>query len=213
MPTTGAVRKRVTAPERRRLLLDAAGRVFAARGYQAATVDAIAGEAGVTVPVLYDHFRSKAGLYAELVDVNYQSLREIWFGHASRGEPLEAWLGPAVDDWYGYLEVHPFARRMLFLESTGDPVAADAHRRIQEDSRIAVTSLLRLEADRAGIDLGDDTGVELTWETLRAVLQGLAVWWHDHPEVPRARIVQAALDALWLGVGGVMAGRRWGDPG
>jgi AcrR family transcriptional regulator len=197
------------AADRRRLLLDAAGRVFAARGYQAAGVDAIARAGGVTVPVLYDHFGSKAELYAQLVRVHYAGLRVIWFRHASTGEHVEVWLGRAVDDWFGYVEEHPFAGRMLFHEATGDPVASEAHREIQDASRREVTELLRYQATLTGVELGDDLAVALVWETLRAVLQGLAVWWQERPEVPRARIVEASMNAIWVGLDRVLAGERW----
>jgi AcrR family transcriptional regulator len=209
MPATTSTRKRMPAEQRRTLLLDAADRVFADRGYRGAGVDVIARQAGVTVPVLYDHFRSKTELYAELVARHYQALREIWFRHASAGQPLELWLAPAVDQWFGYVEQHPFAGRMLFQETTGDPETAAAHRQIQDTSRLEVTALLRLEAGRAGVDLGDDVGVELAWETLRAVLQGLAVWWRDRPELPRERIVDAAMNAIWLGFERVIGGEQW----
>ena len=209
MPASASTRTRVPAAQRRRLLVDAADHVFAEHGYQATGVEAIARRAGVTAPVLYDHFRSKADLYVELVEHHYASLREIWFRHATSGDPIATWLGPAVDQWFAYVEAHPFARRMLFHESTRDPAASEAHRRIQDASRAEVTALLRRVAATDGVDLGDDVAVELAWETLRAILQGLAVWWHERPEVPRARIVDTAMNALWLGFERILAGEGW----
>lgn len=200
MPDSTASRKRVPATERRRLLIEAAGKVFAERGYQASGVEVIARNAGVTVPVLYDHFRSKAGLYIELVELHYRSLRSIWFRHADSGQQLGTWLGTAVDDWFAYVESHPFARTALFHESTGDQAISAAHRLIQDSSRAEVTALLRQQADAAGVDLGDDIAVELAWETLRATLQGLAVWWHERPDVPRSRVVEAAINAIGAGI-------------
>ena len=209
MPNTTLPRKRLPRAERRRLLLDAAGRVFAERGYEAAGVDSIARAAGVTVPVVYDHFSSKADLYAELVRVHYAGLREVWFRHASTGNPVAAWLDAAIDDWFAYVEVNPFAGRMLFHEATGDPVASAVHRKIQDASRAEVTELLRYQAELSGTELGDDIAVALAWETLRAVLQGLAVWWRERPEVPRARLVDAAMNAIWVGLERVVDGDRW----
>jgi AcrR family transcriptional regulator len=159
--------------------------------------------------VLYDHFRSKTDLYTELVERHYRSLRAIWFRHASGGDPVGSWLGGAVDEWFAYVARHPFAGAMLFHERTGDPGVAAAHRQIQDASRQEVTALLRQQAAASGVDLGDDVGVELAWETLRATLQGLAVWWHDRPDVPRWRIVEAAMNAIWLGLDRVIAGEWW----
>src|SRR4051794_33270804 len=139
MPRTTTQRKRLPAAQRRQLLLDAAARAFAERGYQGAAMDVIARDAGVTVPVLYDHFPSKAQLYGELVEVHYASLREIWFRHAASGRPVQDWLGPAIAEWFGYVKAHPFAGRMLFHEATRDQDAYVAHRAIQERSREDVT--------------------------------------------------------------------------
>ena len=60
--------KRLTGEQRREQLLEVAARIFAERGYQATTMDDVAEAAGVTKPLLYQHFNSKKDLYLELVD-------------------------------------------------------------------------------------------------------------------------------------------------
>ncbi len=60
--------RRLTAGQRRGQLLDVALRLFAERGYRPTTMDDIALAAGVTKPLLYQHFSSKRALYLELVD-------------------------------------------------------------------------------------------------------------------------------------------------
>jgi len=67
---------RLPAPERRRQLLDVALTVFAARGYHATSMNDVAEAAGVTKPVLYQHFRSKRALYLELLEDVGGRLRE-----------------------------------------------------------------------------------------------------------------------------------------
>src|SRR5216683_3505171 len=59
---------------RRRQLLDAAMEVFVARGYHAAAMDEIAERAGVSKPVLYQHFPGKLDLYLALLDDSVQAL-------------------------------------------------------------------------------------------------------------------------------------------
>src|SRR5215469_10534716 len=59
---------------RRRQLLDAAMEVFVARGYHAAAMDEIAERAGVSKPVLYQHFPGKQELYLALLDESVESL-------------------------------------------------------------------------------------------------------------------------------------------
>jgi hypothetical protein len=44
---------------------------------------------------------------------------------------------------------------------------------------------------------------------LRAVLQGLALWWYDHPHVPREQIVTTAMNAIWIGFERVLQGEEW----
>ncbi len=61
---------------RRRQLLDAALEVFVARGYHAAAMDEIADRAGVSKPVLYQHFPGKHELYLALLDESVDRLIE-----------------------------------------------------------------------------------------------------------------------------------------
>jgi AcrR family transcriptional regulator len=203
-------RKRMTADARREVIEQAATAVFAERGYRGSSVEQIARHSGVTVPVVYDHFASKQSLYERLIDRHYAELRDIWFRHADRGEPVAEWLGDAVDDWFAYVESHPFAGRMLFHDSTGDPQIAAMHRRIQARSRASLLPLVEREVAPARVDLADEPDeLELAWETLRAVLQGLAIWWFEHPSVPRERIVRQAMNAVWLGLDRVLQGEDW----
>lgn len=69
---------RLPAARRRRQLLDVAQEAFADRGFHGTSMDDIADAAGVTKPVLYQHFPSKRDLYLELLeDVGQQLLQAI----------------------------------------------------------------------------------------------------------------------------------------
>jgi AcrR family transcriptional regulator len=59
--------RRLTAEQRREQLVSVALELFARRGYRATTMDDIAEAAGVTKPLVYQHFSSKRALYLELV--------------------------------------------------------------------------------------------------------------------------------------------------
>jgi AcrR family transcriptional regulator len=72
--TTRPAGTRLPRPARRRQLLGAARDVFVAQGYHAAAMDEIAERAGVSKPVLYQHFPSKLELYLALLD---ESLAEL----------------------------------------------------------------------------------------------------------------------------------------
>lgn len=49
----------------------------------------------------------------------------------------------------------------------------------------------------------------MVWVVLHGVLQGLAVWWSEHPEVLRERVVATAMNALWIGFERAQAGSAW----
>src|SRR3984957_7397152 len=66
--------RRLTGGERREQLIAVALELFARRGYRATTMDDIAEAAGVTKPLVYQHFSSKRALYLELVDSIAQEL-------------------------------------------------------------------------------------------------------------------------------------------
>ena len=181
----------MTADQRRELIETVATELFAEHGYHGCGVEQIAGRAGVSVPVLYDHFPSKTELYRRLLEKHFADLRAIWGAHAPRlGDSRGRQLAAALDAWFAYVEAHPYAGRMLFRDTTGDPHIERAHKEIQTQSREALLPL---------IPLRDRVDVELAWEVLRGVLQGLALWWYEHPGVPRAKVVKAALDAVWTG--------------
>jgi AcrR family transcriptional regulator len=65
---------RLPRPARRRQLLGAAQEVFVAQGYHAAAMDEIAERAGVSKPVLYQHFPGKLELYLALLDESVDAL-------------------------------------------------------------------------------------------------------------------------------------------
>ena len=68
---------RMPRDQRRATLLEAANDVFTSRGYHAAAMDDIAEAAGVSKPVLYQHFPSKLDLYLALLDASCDSLVEV----------------------------------------------------------------------------------------------------------------------------------------
>jgi AcrR family transcriptional regulator len=72
--TTRSASGRLPRPARRRQLLGAAREVFVAQGYHAAAMDEIAERAGVSKPVLYQHFPGKLDLYLALLDESVAEL-------------------------------------------------------------------------------------------------------------------------------------------
>jgi AcrR family transcriptional regulator len=68
VPREGAVsERRVTRPDKRRAILDAAAPIFGEEGYERASIDAIASAAGVSKPTIYSYFGGKEQLFRESV--------------------------------------------------------------------------------------------------------------------------------------------------
>ena len=65
---------RMTGPQRREQLLEVGRKLFAEKGFEGASVEEIAAKAGVSKPVVYEHFGGKEGLYAVVVDSEIRTL-------------------------------------------------------------------------------------------------------------------------------------------
>src|SRR5213080_2495147 len=111
----------MAAAERRELIEAAATELFSERGYYATSIDEIARRSGISQPVLYDHFESKQDLYRRLLERHFAELRLVWRENLPGEDPAEQRIARAIDAWFGYIQVHPFAGRMLFRDTTGDP--------------------------------------------------------------------------------------------
>lgn len=70
-------RKRMTGKERREQLLDIGRELFAERGFDGTSVEEIAARAGVSKPVVYEHFGGKEGIYAVVVDREMRTLLDM----------------------------------------------------------------------------------------------------------------------------------------
>lgn len=201
----------MAAADRRELIATTATELIAERGYRGASVEEIARRSGVTPPVVYDHFDSKLDLYRHLLEERFADLRAIWRDGLVREGPVGRRIGGAVDAWFGYVGANPAAARMMFRIGEGDPAAEAVHTEVATLSTAAVMPLFAAEpgAENLAGSLDED-GIAMAWVVLRGILQGLALWWIDHPEVPRERVVATAMNALWLGFERVTAGETWG---
>lgn len=193
-------RRRLPAAARRELIEQAATRVFAEHGYAGASIDEIARRSEVSPPVVYDHFASKLDLFTRLLERTRDELLAMWVEQLAGDEPTDVRMRRAFGAWARYVEQNRFASRMYFLEATGDPQARAAHRAIQAQGRLALATILGREPNAERIaGSGDPEALEMAAETMRAGLAGLAIWWDEHPRVPRERIVETAMNVLWSG--------------
>jgi AcrR family transcriptional regulator len=203
-------RKRMSAGDRRAKIEAAATELFAERGYGGASIDEIAARSGVTPPVVYDHFASKQELYRRLLESHFADLRQVWLRNFTGEDPPGQRIARSFDAWFSYIEANPFAGRMLFRDTTGDPAVAAMHEEVAAASRDAILPLFASEPGAGGLTGSvSGEGLEMAWVVLRGVLQGLAIWWSHHPQVPRERVVATAMNSLWLGFERVLEGGGW----
>lgn len=109
-------RVRMTGSQRREQLLEVGRSVFAERGYDGASIEEIAAEAGVSKPVVYEHFGGKEGLYAVVVDREVSRLLEAILATLDASHPREL-LERAALALLEYVEDHTDGFRILVRES------------------------------------------------------------------------------------------------
>ena len=187
---------RQTGPERRKTILVAAAEVFAARGYPAASMREIALAAGITKPVLYDHFRAKNELYIRIIE----GARDELIASSAAAMQLDAAAADrvrtAIERFFEHVERRPAMARLLFTVPEGDSQVVEAALRVQAE---ATTSLASLLSGEPNLHHGEHR-LELEMEFIKKGLHGLALWWLDHPSTPRAVVAKAATTVAWGGL-------------
>jgi AcrR family transcriptional regulator len=96
---------RMTGAERREQLITVARGLFAERGFEGTSVEEIAAQAGVSKPVVYEHFGGKEGLYAVVVDREVRTLLDGIGASLTSGSERELIEGAALA-LLDYIESH-----------------------------------------------------------------------------------------------------------
>jgi AcrR family transcriptional regulator len=199
---TTAPRRRLKAAERRQRILTAAEQAFAARGYHSTSMDDIAAAAGVTKPVLYDHFASKHDLYVKLTEGIRDELTSLGAAAMAADAPPEQRVRSAIEAFFVFVEQRPSAARVLLFTPVGEPELVEAARQVQTGATAALSALLVAEGDLLAGAPDRELRLELLTEFMKQGLHGLAEWWSQHPETPRGALVSAAMDLVWSGLRG-----------
>jgi AcrR family transcriptional regulator len=189
-------RRRLPKTQRRQVIEEAASRLFAEHGYAEARLDDIAAAAGVTKQLLYQHFPSKKALHLALLAKHRDEILGRLTDSMSTPGRLAERLPRVLDDWFAYVEENPYASALLFRDTTGDPEVQAFYRDNHAAARAANVALLRAEPE---LQIPEDR-LEPLAELMRSATTGLAVWWRDHPKVPRATIVDVTVDLLSHGL-------------
>jgi AcrR family transcriptional regulator len=207
-------KRRLTAEERRTAILDSALAVFSERGYHSASIDDIAGEAGVSKALIYEHFASKQELHADLIARNARELTQRVAGALSgvEVESTSERLATGLEAFFAFVEERRDAWRMLFRDAA-DPESSAVLDRMVEQVTAEVTVLISQDPGaRELARVGDERSLRLLAEMLVGGAQSMANWWTEHPDTSRAQLVELAMDFAWLGLERLSRGERWSPP-
>ena len=200
-------RQRLRPEVRREQLLDAATRVFAARGYEGARVEQIAEVAQVSPGLLYRHFDGKQELYAEILQHANRELMQHLAQAAAPERPSSERVRDGLDAFFTFVEQDRALWQML-MKDVLEPDIAEIREQVTRRSVQAVAALAAQDY-AAGPEQPGALELEMTAVMIVGSAVSLASWWTDHPEVSRAKMVALAMDVMWLGLERVRAGDRY----
>lgn len=189
---------RMPKRKRRAQLLSVARDVFAANGYHATAMDEIAERAGVSKPVLYQHFPGKLELYIALLEDNVEQLvAEVTKAMKSTTDNKQR-VYNAVAAYYDFVSADSGAFRMVFeSDLRGEPAVQAAVER-------AMSACVRAITDTITADAGlPPAKAQLLASGLVGMSQVSARYWQDnHTAIDRDEAVALIAQLAWRGIGG-----------
>jgi len=202
-------RKRISAPDRRLLILEAAREAFADGGYHQTSLDAVAERAGVSKALIYEHFASKRELHAAMLEQHVSELLERLGTALAEAEPGEARMRAGTEVFFTFLEERRGAAAIL-LRNTGDPDVAAWLARLREQVGAAIVALM---SEEMAAEIERDPRLRVSIEMLAqqqiGAVQSLADWWGEHRDVPKEDVVAAVMELAWVGLDRISQGERW----
>jgi AcrR family transcriptional regulator len=190
---TSAPRRRVGRAERERQILDAAVAVFTQRGFQGASMDAVAERVGVTKPVLYAHFGSKDGLLLACISRARAELLEVTTAAAAGARGPEEMLRQGIKAFFDYLDAQGPSWMLLYTEST---LAVEALEGIRAQQTDFIAALL------AGHAPPPDPQRLAGWaQIIVGACERLALWRGREQNVTSTQATDYLMDLVWTGLG------------
>jgi AcrR family transcriptional regulator len=189
---------RLPRDARRSQLLGAAREVFVAQGYHAAAMDEIADRAGVSKPVLYQHFPGKRELYIALVDKHAAELLVTCVRAMASSTNNKARVQSAIDALFDFVDEDGESFRLIFeSDLTND-----------DDVRARVEGVENQIAAAIAAVISEDTGLPEAEAMLVGVgLVGVAhvtarFWLATGRKIPRAQAAALVTQLSWRGIRG-----------
>jgi AcrR family transcriptional regulator len=187
-------------------------RQFAERGYEATTMDDIAEAAGVTKPLLYQHFSSKRALYLELVDSVARELLRAISAVVAEAEGPRRQVEEGFAAYFATVVANETAFRLLYgrTHADDDEELGGALRLVQDAMAEAIDPLIAAGLDDehrrflANAVVGMAEGASRHWLELRATgnhhLRGPA-----ERRAEAQRLARRVSDLAWAGLRSVHA--------
>jgi len=188
---------RLPAATRRRQLLETATITFGKEGFHATSMNDVADAAGVTKPVLYQHFASKEALFEAVLAHVGDVLRTSIEASVAPAEGPRERVEKGFQAYFEFLRDRREAARVLFGEArrTDESISAEADRAVQSIADM-VTDLIEVE----GLD-------RPAREVLANAIVGLAEgagrhWARHHDEISAERLASLVAELAWAGLRG-----------
>lgn len=206
--TISTTRRRMNRTERRAQLLQAAQESFVDTGYHATAMDDIAERAGVSKPVLYQHFASKQELYLGLVDLQADRLVALVQAALNSTTDNAERVAATVGAYFEFVDQDPGYRLIFDSDQSSDPDVRDRLTRVVEACAGAIAGTIQ-----------QDTGLAVEAATLLGTACiGLAQscaerWVADGRPVPRGQAADLVAQVAWRGLGAMPLIRAEGSAG
>jgi AcrR family transcriptional regulator len=189
---------RLPRSARRKQLLAAAQQVFVANGYHAAAMDDIAERAGVSKPVLYQHFPGKLELYLALLDTQAEALATVVHEALAATTDNRERIHGVLSAYFSFVDRDDDdgAFRLIFETDLGNEPA------VRERVEAVAEKTMKAVADTVASDTGlDRDQAELLSTALTGAAQVAARWWlaSDKP-MSRADAIRLLESLLWRGI-------------
>jgi AcrR family transcriptional regulator len=189
---------RLPRHERRRQLLDAALEIFVSRGYHAAAMDEIAERAGVSKPVLYQHFPGKLELYLALLDESVDGLVDT-VRSALRSTPENKQrVGATFGAYFEFVGGHDEAYRLVFeSDLSNEPAVRARLDRVQQECADLVSQVVKEDAG-----ISDDEARLLSIAMVGMAQVSARYWLSSHGHITRQAAEQMVARLAWRGISG-----------
>lgn len=198
-PAVPSARARMTGKQRREQLIEVGRKLFADKGFEGTTVEEIAAKAGVSKPVVYEHFGGKEGLYAVVVDREIAALLGGITGALSAELSSRQTLERAALALLEYIETSTDGFRILVRDSpTGQSTGSFAS--LISDVASQVEHILAAEFRRRKLD---PKTAPLYAQMLVGMVALTGQWWLDSRKMKKTDVAAHLVNLAWNGLTGL----------